>query len=364
MLYLRRFKRKFEMNKVILSTFLLSSLCLDLFSATSENHPKLKQALEKYPAADANKDGVLTMAEAKAYKAKMSKKAAQKKGADSGLQPHHIDVAYGQEDRQKLDLWIAKSDTPTPLLICIHGGGFIGGDKSKYHRDGLVPLMLEQGISVATINYRLTDGGKHPFPIPMHDGARAIQFLRHHAEQYNLDKGRFAATGGSAGGCMSLWLAFHDDLANPDSSDPVLRESSRLLAIAPNAAQPTLLLNEFSEIFDCDNLQEHRGFRPLFGLPLEGELTLTSEQNSLMQMASPMTHLSTDDVPVFLTYGGKDVHVDQSSSPGVYVHHPKQGMFLKEKMDQLGMECYLKYSGGAETSKYQDARSFLVAKSL
>ena len=84
--------------------------------------------------------------------------------------------------------------------------------------------MHDAGISVASINYRLTDGGKNPYPIPMHDSARAVQFLRYHADQYNLDKSRFAATGVSAGGCMLMWLGFHEDLADPDNQDPVLRD--------------------------------------------------------------------------------------------------------------------------------------------
>lgn len=341
----------------------LSFFCYGFGVETSENHPRLKKALEKYPEADSNKDGVLTMVEAKAYQAKMKSKASQKKNNHSnGLTPDHSDIAYGQEQRQILDLWLAKSDAPTPLLICIHGGGFAGGDKSKYHKDRLVPLMLEQGISVASINYRLTEGGKNPFPIPMHDGARAIQFLRYHAEKYNLDETRFAATGGSAGGCMSLWLAFHDDLADPNASDPVLRESSRLLAIAPNAAQPTLLWEDFTRIFECENLKEHSGFRPLFKLPMNGELVLTSADKELMKQASPITHLSSDDPSVFLTYGSKDVPVDQNSHPGVYVHHPKLGLFLKEKMDEMGMECYLSYSEGPAPGKFKDAGSFLLKK--
>lgn len=354
------------MKQTVFLTLFFSCLCLTsavLFAESSETNSKLKQALNKYPAADANRDGVLTMDEAKAYRVKMKAKSSQKKNNRSqGLAPHHIDVAYGKEERQVLDLWLAKSATPTPLLICIHGGGFQAGDKSKYYKDRLVPLMLEQGISVATINYRLTDKGKHPFPIPLHDGARAIQYLRYHADKYNLDKSRFAATGGSAGGCMSLWLAFHDDLSNLSSSDPVLRESSRLLAIAPNAAQPTLHWDDFSKIFDCENLKEHPGFRPLFGLPMEGELSLSDENRALMKRASPITHLSSDDPAVFMTYGGRDVPVDQNSSPGTYVHHPKLGMFLKEKMDQMGMECYLSYKGGPNPGLYQDAGSFLVAK--
>ncbi|MEO2047672.1 MAG: hypothetical protein ABGX16_13990 [Pirellulales bacterium] len=55
----------------------------------------------------------------------------------------------------------------------------------------------------------------------MHDAARALQLVRSKATEWNIDKQRIGASGGSAGACSSLWLAFHPDMANPASSDPV-----------------------------------------------------------------------------------------------------------------------------------------------
>lgn len=327
---------------------------------TSQTDPRLKKALEKYPQADANGDGVLTLQEGKAFRDKIRQDRNSKSKVKRA--PDIKDVSYGDHPKQRFDLWQAKSDEKTPLLICIHGGGFKGGDKAKYHSDPLVSAMLDQGISVATINYRLTDGGKHPFPIPMHDCARAIQYLRNHAEKYNLDSAKFAATGGSAGGCISLWLAFHDDLADAKSKDPVAQQSSRLLAVAPSGAQTTLDLDAFRDIFDCDKLQEHPGFRPLFAIPAEGKITISSKVKSQMIAASPVTHLTKDDPPVYLSYGGKNRPIDENSSPGLYVHHPKLGLFLKDKMETLGMECYVQFSGGPKVPSFPDAKSFLLAK--
>src|SRR5262245_27814718 len=106
------------------------------------------------------------------------------------------DAKYGPHARNVIDLWKAKSDTPTPLVVFIHGGGFRAGDKSN-----VSPLLLEHclkaGISVAAINYRFSQHA--PFPAPMNDGARAVQFLRSKAKEWNLDPKRVAATGGSAG---------------------------------------------------------------------------------------------------------------------------------------------------------------------
>ncbi len=272
-------------------------------------------------------------------------------------------VPYGPYRRNVLDLWLAESDKPTPLVVCIHGGGFRGGDKSKFRRSGPLGAYLARGISVAAINYRLTEGGKNPFPIPMHDGARAVQFLRYHARKYNLDKRRFAAIGGSAGACMSMWLAMHDDLADPDNADPVLRESTRLTCAGPGGGQPTLDYRTFKEWFGCEKLKEHPAGRPLFAIRSDEDLE-SRRVRDLMREASPITHLSKDDPPVYMSYGQRDTPVDETTPPGVWVHHPRLGIKLKERMDPLGLECHVQYPGGPKITAYANQTDFIVKKLL
>src|SRR5262249_56031473 len=109
------------------------------------------------------------------------------------------------------------------------GGGGTGGSKDRVN----VTPYFKAGISVVSVEYRFIaeateDKVEPPVKGPLHDAARAIQFIRSKAKEWNLDKQRLAATGGSAGACSSLWLAFHDDLADPKSDDPVSRESTRM----------------------------------------------------------------------------------------------------------------------------------------
>src|SRR5262245_17494699 len=160
---------------------------------------------------------------------------AQQKNKDAAKPaPDLTNVKYGPHERNVIDLWKAKSDKPTPLVVFIHGGGFRAGDKSQLDAD-LLAKLLDAGISVAAINYRLSQHA--PFPAPMLDGGRAVQFARSKAKEWNLDKTRIGATGGSAGAGISLWLAFKDDLADPKSDDPVLRESTRLSCAVVLGAQ-------------------------------------------------------------------------------------------------------------------------------
>ena len=149
--------------------------------------------------------------------------------------PDASDIPYGPHPRNVLDLWKADSPRPTPLWVWIHGGGFMGGDPS-FVPPALLGDALPAGISVASINYRLSQ--QEPYPAPMHDAARAIQFLRFRGRHgWNIDPARVAAGGGSAGGGISLWLGFHDDLAERDSGDPVARESTRPTCMACTATQ-------------------------------------------------------------------------------------------------------------------------------
>ena len=135
--------------------------------------------------------------------------------------PTHADIPYAEYGRTKIDFWQAEGKGARPIMVFIHGGGWSGGGKNKISTSQ-IEKCLTHGISVASVGYRLL--GTAILPTPVHDAARAIQFIRSKAKQWNIDKNRVMLTGSSAGGCTSVWLACHDDLANPDSKDPVERE--------------------------------------------------------------------------------------------------------------------------------------------
>lgn len=73
------------------------------------------------------------------------------------------------------------------------------------------------GLALMAINYRLLYATH--FPDNYLDCARAIQFARYNAKDWNIDKQHIAASGSSAGGITSLWIGFHDDLADPKNAD-------------------------------------------------------------------------------------------------------------------------------------------------
>jgi acetyl esterase/lipase len=253
-------------------------------------------------------------------------------------QPTYRDVAYGPHRRNVLDFWRAKSTQPTPLLVSIHGGGFLSGDKSVGPQ--LLQQCLESGISVAAITYRFSN--QAIAPAPFQDGARAIQFLRYKAREWNIEPKRIAATGGSAGAGISLWLAFHDDMAAPKSEDSVLRESTRLTCVAVYDGQTSYDPRFIRKLFPGKDIYKIGPLRQLFDIDPDKLDDLPAEKCKLFEEVSPITHLTRDDPPVLLSYSHS--MTTEITDEGIGIHHPLFGKILKEKMDALGIPCEL-YAG-------------------
>lgn len=247
--------------------------------------------------------------------------------------PDIKNAAYGPHERNVLDVWRAKSERPAPLVVYIHGGGFRAGDKNSLS-PLLLDLCMEKGISVASINYRYSQ--QAPYPAPMHDGARAIQFLRWKAKDWNLDPKRIAATGGSAGAGISLWLGFHNDMADAKSDDPVKRQSTRLSSMAVLAAQTSYDPRVIAKVVG-EAASRHPALAQLYGLR-EDEMA-SDRAHRMFEDGSPITYLTKDDPAVFLYYTEPDEPMPADAKPGDGIHHPRFGFFLKERMDKLGIEC-------------------------
>lgn len=275
------------------------------------------------------------------------------------LPPTHAEVSYGPHPRNVLDFWQAKGNGPRPLLVYIHGGGWVSGDKKREPKD--ITPYLEKGISVASINYRLT--GEVPLPAPVHDAARAIQFLRSKASEWNIDGKHIALTGGSAGACTSMWLLLHDDLADPAAKDPVLRESTRVCAAAALAGQ-TSIDPKVIEGWLGPNVLTHRMINMAVGeKTIEDAIANYDKHHDLYVEFSPYNHLDAKDPPLFMKYG-PDLSLP-SKNAGHGIHHGVYGIKMKEKSDKAGHECYLvipEYS--KSDTKYATPEEFLMAKLL
>lgn len=250
--------------------------------------------------------------------------------------PTFADVRYGKYDRNVLDFFQAKTKQPAPVLIYFHGGGWTGGDKKSMNP---APIVRD-GVSLVTANYRFTEGTPDaaPYPAPMLDSARVVQFVRSKAEEWHIDPNRIALTGSSAGAVISLWIALHDDMAKADSADPVERFSTRVTCAIPQSGpttlDPKIILQRVG-----GSPSIHPAFLPFFHVKSIAELD-TPEKQKLIDDASPLTHVTKDDPPIFSAYaqplGGTPLPPEASAN--ISIHHPEFGVMLKEKLDALGIE--------------------------
>ncbi|MDF1858863.1 MAG: alpha/beta hydrolase [Verrucomicrobiales bacterium] len=255
------------------------------------------------------------------------------------------DIAYDDEhEAQVLDVYRVESKEPSPVMLYIHGGGWRAGSKNRI--PGFLARGVEEGIySVVSVEYRFTDVAVHPAQV--NDCVRAIQFVRSKAKKWNLDPDRIGVTGGSAGAHLSLWIALHDELANPESEDPVERESSRV-SCAIGFAGPTdwSLLSELRH--------DHPAYRQLLGY--EPGTPAEKMEEAKMKSVSPITFVSKEDPPILIVHGDADVIV-----PVQHAHA------LNEQLNAAGADVELHLvkggnhgvAGAGEAGSVERANSFL-----
>lgn len=129
-----------------------------------------------------------------------------------------LDLSYtqGEKDHAHLfDLYLpAKSKLKPPLLIFIHGGAWVSGDKSQISFIG--QTLVKEGIAVALINYRLSNSGVNPHPAHTQDAGAAVRWLLSQSEKYGFDPKRVFVGGHSAGAHISALLDLDSEFLKSD----------------------------------------------------------------------------------------------------------------------------------------------------
>ena len=148
---------------------------------------------------------------------------------------------------------------------------------------------------------------------------------------------------------MSTWLAYHDDIADPTSEDPIERQSSRLCFVIAGAGQT---FNDM-ELFR----QRVYPYRlPL--MPEEGGESARARERA--REISAIYHVTKDDPPILMTYGLplKQLPLPKDTPRGELIHNPAFGLLLKEKLDEAGIENYF-YHGGNKAPAGAEERFIL-----
>jgi acetyl esterase/lipase len=221
------------------------------------------------------------------------------------------DVVYtaGDGPPLKLDLFRsrdARAGEPRPLVVWLHGGGWMSGDKQR-GVERLFPL-IRNGFHGASIDYRLSTEAL--FPAQIHDCKCAVRFLRRHAAEYGFDPARIGVWGASAGGHLASLLAvtagqgsLEGDRGWPETSSEIQAACSwygptdlNLMAQFPRGVTPNS--------------------PPLTADSPEGRLVggAVADRQELVAMADPLRYVHPGAPPLLLMHGSRDNYVPLACS--------------------------------------------------
>ena len=222
--------------------------------------------------------------------------AAEEAKPDAAARVRSVkDISYGSDARNVMDLYLPEAGpTPRPLIVCIHGGGWAGGDKRVYAWLG--EALARRGYAAACVTYRFAPVWRAP--AQMDDVQRAVRWLRKNAARYGVDPERFGAIGGSAGGHLASYLALAE---TRDNSDTDLEKYSSRVQCVVDCYGPVDLV----AMMGCASAPIVEGF---VGKPLEGN-------EEVYRNASPHHLVKKDPPPFLIIHGTKDVGTARGQVP-------------------------------------------------
>lgn len=215
------------------------------------------------------------------------------------------DIVYETLDERKLhlDLFQPKIMTEyTPLIIWIHGGGWMHGSKNL--SPNRVAGFINKGFSVASVEYRLS--GEAVFPAAVTDCKAAVRFLRANAQKYQLDSSKFGVWGSSAGGHLAAFLGTSGDVKEFDVGSN-LTSSSRVQAVCDWYGPTDFLKMNDSELSRMDHLSPKSPESRFLG----DHIVKIPET---VKKANPITYITKDDPPFSILHGDKDSTVIYNQS--------------------------------------------------
>ena len=283
------------------------------------------------------------------------------------------DISYDIYDETKFDIFMPNSDEPTGLAIFIHGGGFKTGVKEKYYEGNQaenIRELLSINIAVASLDYRLLEENDEEGILKsLNDSRRALQFIRYYSEDFNIRKDDIVLYGGSAGAGTALWIATNDDMKNDKSSDPILRESTRVKGVALSGVQATYDFERwYTEIFAEFNIN----FDDMLNSIESGEVLNVYGISSVEEFYSEdiLDYRAQVDMLFMMTSDDPEIWANSTYNPngfpetdGERNHHPYHVKALKERADEVGVTMVCEYGSPIIYSNTDEtSNEFIVRK--
>jgi len=220
--------------------------------------------------------------------------------------PTYKDLAYATvSSAQKLDLYVPTSGSgPFPVVVMVHGGGFMMGDKSDGTGLAGVDQLVASGYAVASINYRLS--GEAIYPAQIHDAKAAIRFLRANAGNYNLKPGKIGAWGASAGGNLAALLGTTCGVAELEGADLGNADQSSCVQAVVDWFGPIDFLKMDEQFAGTSCPQNHND-----ASSPESKLAGAAIQTvpDLVKTTNPMNYIDATDAPFLIQHGSADCNI-------------------------------------------------------
>ncbi len=261
-----------------------------------------------------------------------------------------LDVPYGPLEDELMDVYLPnEGEGPFPVIVMIHGGGWVEGDKNYLEvHSGMRALPF--GFAVASIRYRLAP--EHPHPAQIHDVKAAIRFVRANAETYGFDPNRIAVFGGSAGGHLAALAgtsANRPELTDRSLGNPDVDESVQAVVDWYGPIWVDRTAQDFEALGVYTDAQQAG---PAFSEHLKAVFNCTPEEfPALVKEFSPATYITEDCPPFLIQHGTRDpivpvlqsIDFDKVLSDVIgdekvtldLLHNQGHGSFVFESLDNM-----------------------------
>jgi acetyl esterase/lipase len=246
------------------------------------------------------------------------------------------DVTYrtvaGVDD--KLDVYQSRTaKTPSPTLVFIHGGNWVGGSKAASSL--MILPFLDMGWNVVNIDYRLLHTA--PAPAGADDCFCALRWVYQHAKQYNIDTSRVVVSGNSAGGHLALLLAMAPASAKFGTDCP-----------GPEDLRVAGVINwyGFSDLVD---LLEGPNARPA----VQNWIGTGPRRQALAKRLSPISYVRMDEPPILTIQGDAD-----PTSPYEYT------VLLHQELTRVGVPNRLLTVPGGKHGGFTDAETATIYQGI
>ncbi len=284
-------------------------------------------------------------------------------------------IVYGDSARNKYDFFKPNLKEPSSLLVLIHGGGFVTGDKANYYDSysyrGFINRLLAKNIAVATINYRFVDpfDGKGILN-SLADVKLALQHMRYYADSLHFNSESVMLQGSSAGGAAAMWMAFHDDMSIAHDQNPIHSESTRVQGIVGVSTQANYdIANWHDTVFSSfqkdgftakylENLLKEYRILLYYGVQNREDLRLASTQEYLNN-TNMLKMLSADDPPFYIV--NTKFSGDMPTNMSEVFHHPNHVKTIQETAEKVGAKgIFYAPKIDLDTSNGETSEEFII----